>query len=228
MKLNKQAKDFYKYFRFIIIPVVFIAFYILSVLVDPYRSWSIFFNRTDTEIFRELIFVLIYCIGLTEISLALAKFLDRRMRWQEFPMARFLLQFCVQILTTIIFLYLYMNTTITLFGDGRKFSDINAIALRQTFVVSVLLSIFISLIYTGNFFLQQWKGALTESSSLNLKAAEFKRIALEAELESLKMQLDPHFMFNNFSTLSALIAEDQTLAQHFLEKLTIIRPLTRY
>jgi two-component system LytT family sensor kinase len=220
MKLNRQAKDFYKYFRFIIIPVVFIAFYILSVLIDPYRSWSIFFDRTDAEIFRELIFVLIYCIGLTEISLAIARFLDRKMRWQEFPMARFLVQFFVQILTTIVFLYLYMNTTIALFGDGRKFSDINAIALRQTFVVSVLLSILISLIYTGNFFLQQWKGALMESSTLNLKAAEFKQIALEAELESLKMQLDPHFMFNNFSTLSALISEDQTLAQHFLEKLS--------
>jgi len=113
-----------------------------------------------------------------------------------------------------------MNTTITLLGDGRKFSEINSIALRQTFVVSVLLSILISLIYTGNFFLQQWKVALLESSTLNLKAAEFKRIALEAELESLKMQLDPHFMFNNFSTLSALITEDQNLAQHFLEKLS--------
>ncbi|MEJ7558182.1 MAG: histidine kinase [Pedobacter sp.] len=220
MKLNRQAKDFYKYFRFIVIPVVFIAFYILSVMIDPYRSWTSFFERTRTAIFRELIFVLIYCIGLTEISLALAKFLDRKMRWQEFLMARLILQFCVQILTTIVFLYLYMNTTMTLFGDGRKFSDINSIALRQTFVVSVLLSILISLIYTGNFFLQQWKVALMESSTLNLRAAEFKRIALEAELESLKMQLDPHFMFNNFSTLSALIAEDQNLAQHFLEKLS--------
>jgi two-component system LytT family sensor kinase len=220
MKLNRPAKDFYKYFRFTVIPVVFVAFYILSVMIDPYRSWTIFFDRTRSAIFRELIFVLVYCIGLTEISLALAKFLDRKMRWQESPLTRLLLQFCVQILTTIIFLYFYMNTTITLFGDGRKFSDINSIAVRQTFVVSVLLSILISLIYTGNFFLQQWKGALLESSSLNFKAAELKRIALEAELESLKMQLDPHFMFNNFSTLSALIAEDQTLAQHFLEKLS--------
>ena len=220
MKLNRQSIDFFKYFRFVVIPIVFVAFYILSVLIDPYRSWSIFFERSNSEISKELIFVLVYCIGLTEISLSLAKFLDRKMRWVEFPLARFFLQFFIQIVTTIVFLYLYMNTTISLFGDGRKFSDIPSIALRQTFVVSVLLSILISLIYTGNFFLQQWKGALLESSTLNLKAAEFKRIALEAELESLKMQLDPHFMFNNFSTLSALITEDQTLAQHFLEKLS--------
>lgn len=61
---------------------------------------------------------------------------------------------------------------------------------------------------------------MIESSNLSLKAAELKQIALESELQSLKMQLDPHFMFNNFSTLSALITDDQNLAQHFLENLS--------
>jgi len=87
-------------------------------------------------------------------------------------------------------------------------------------VVSLLLSILISFIYTGNFFLQKWKDAILETAELNLKTAELQRIALEAQLQSLKAQLDPHFMFNNFSTLSALITEDQSLAQHFLENLS--------
>jgi LytS/YehU family sensor histidine kinase len=39
-------------------------------------------------------------------------------------------------------------------------------------------------------------------------------------LQSLKLQLDPHFMFNNFSTLSELISEDRALAQAFIEHLS--------
>lgn len=40
------------------------------------------------------------------------------------------------------------------------------------------------------------------------------------QLEVLKSQIDPHFMFNNFSILSELIMEDRTLADKFLEHLS--------
>jgi len=216
---TKNPKDFYKYFRVIIVSAVFISFYLLAFMIDPYRSWASFFNRDVSHIVKEWIFVLVFCFLLTEISLSIARALDKKVPWVSFPAQRFLLQFSIQILATVLFLYVYMNTTLLLF-DGPKFSELNAIALRQQFVVSVILSVLISLIYTGNFFLEQWKAAMLETSSLSLRAAELKQIALEAELQSLKMQLDPHFMFNNFSTLSALIAEDQNAAQHFLENLS--------
>ena len=43
---------------------------------------------------------------------------------------------------------------------------------------------------------------------------------MQAELQSLKLQLDPHFMFNNFSTLSELINEDPAVASEFLDNLS--------
>jgi two-component system LytT family sensor kinase len=220
MALKKESQDFYKYFRFIIIPVVFVGFYLLAFMIDPNRPWSGFFKRDTTEILTEWIFVSIFCLLITEISLAIARTLDRRLPWVLYPLWRFLLQFSLQIIASIAFLYIYLHITLGAFGGEMKFSDLNAEGLRQSFVVSALLSVLISLIFTGNFFLQQWKAAMLETSNLNLKAAELKQIALESELQSLKMQLDPHFMFNNFSTLSALIAEDPNAAQHFLENLS--------
>lgn len=217
---KKPNKDSYQYFRFIVLAIIFVGFYLLAFMIDPYRSWKVFFDREISEILKEWFFVIMFCIFITEISLFIAKKMDKKLPWVDYPVARFLLQFSVQIVATIVFLYVYMHATLWLFGDNRKFSDLNALALRQSFVVSVLLSVMISVIYTGNFFLGQWKEAMLESSNLSLKAAELKQIALEAELESLKMQLDPHFMFNNFSTLSALITEDQNAAQHFLENLS--------
>jgi two-component system LytT family sensor kinase len=220
VKLEKADSNFYKYFRFIIIPVVFCSYYLLSFMIDPFRSWSNFFSRASSDIIKEWGVVLIFCFLLTEISLFIIRKLDQKISWIQRPLPRVLFQFGIQILATVILLYIHLHVTFWIFGGDKKLSEINPLALRQTFVASVLLSLLISLIYTGNFFLQQWKAATLETSNLNLKASELKQIALESELQSFKMQLDPHFMFNNFSTLSALIAEDQNAAQHFLENLS--------
>lgn len=39
-------------------------------------------------------------------------------------------------------------------------------------------------------------------------------------MNALKQQIDPHFMFNNFSILSELIVEDWRLAVKFLDNLS--------
>lgn len=219
--MDKQNKDFYKNFRIIIIPIVFLGFYVLAFMVDPYRSWSSFFNRSPFEIVSELIFVFIFCWLITEISLLVSRRLDKRIPWIVNPLRRFIVQFIIQIITTVLFLYFYLNTSFLLMAKNiDKINDLDHIAIRQSFVVSVILSILVSLVYTGNFFLREWRGAMVETAQLNLKAAELKQTALQAELQSLKVQLDPHFMFNNFSTLSALISEDPALAQHFLDNLS--------
>jgi len=220
MKLNQQNRDFYKHFRFIIIPVVFVSFYVLSFLVNPYRDWAHYFNRSGSSIALEWILVVIFCYLLTEISLIVARKLDRHLPWVTYPLQRFTAQLSIQIIATIIFLIIYIRTSIFLVIGNVSIDELDTLALRQSFVVSLLLSILISFIYTGNFFLQKWKDAILETAELNLKTAELQRIALEAQLQSLKAQLDPHFMFNNFSTLSALITEDQSLAQHFLDNLS--------
>lgn len=47
-----------------------------------------------------------------------------------------------------------------------------------------------------------------------------KEHAAQMQLEVLKSQIDPHFMFNNFSILSELIVEDTALAEKFLDNLS--------
>ncbi len=41
---------------------------------------------------------------------------------------------------------------------------------------------------------------------------------MAAELQALKLQIDPHFIFNNLSVLSELILEDQQLGYEYSEK----------
>lgn len=53
-----------------------------------------------------------------------------------------------------------------------------------------------------------------------LLQGEIERKAVESELMHLKNQLNPHFLFNSFNTLIALIEEDPTKAVAFTEDLT--------
>ncbi len=49
---------------------------------------------------------------------------------------------------------------------------------------------------------------------------ETQRHHVESELINLKNQLNPHFLFNSFNTLVALIEDDPKRAIHFTQKLT--------
>ncbi|TFV97370.1 signal transduction histidine kinase [Algoriphagus kandeliae] len=53
-----------------------------------------------------------------------------------------------------------------------------------------------------------------------LEAERLKLLSTEAKLESLNMQLNPHFFFNNLSALSVLIHENVQLADTYLHKLS--------
>lgn len=63
---------------------------------------------------------------------------------------------------------------------------------------------------------------LRESKRKDTKNEQLKTAYLEAELEVLKEQLNPHFLFNSLSTLSGVVREDPVKAQHFINHLSKI------
>ena len=60
---------------------------------------------------------------------------------------------------------------------------------------------------------RQWKESVTEKERL-------QQLTLEQEFETLKSQVNPHFLFNCFNTLSSLIVEDRKQAEVFLDELS--------
>ncbi len=52
------------------------------------------------------------------------------------------------------------------------------------------------------------------------KQADLRKERIESQLELLKSQINPHFLFNNFNTLMAIIEEDSSLAIEYVERLS--------
>lgn len=78
--------------------------------------------------------------------------------------------------------------------------------------VSVIASALVTIIYETAHLFMLWKQSVMETESL-------KKAGIQAELEALKEQVNPHFMFNSLNTLAGLIPEDPVRAVTFVERL---------
>jgi len=86
--------------------------------------------------------------------------------------------------------------------------------------ILVIMSIFISL-FGGVFFWNQSKLAELEAEQEKEKArtAAIERQAMQAQLQLLQAQIEPHMLFNTLANLQGLIAIDTDRAQHMLDQL---------
>ena len=83
------------------------------------------------------------------------------------------------------------------------------LALILGFTITFVATTFWEADYT----LTQWKSSIAEKEQL-------EQLTIKHEFETLKSQVNPHFLFNCFNTLSSLITEDKKAAENFLNELS--------
>ena len=79
--------------------------------------------------------------------------------------------------------------------------------------ISLTITFFISLFLHGKEFLVRWKAAAVDAEAS-------KRESMMAQYESLKSQVNPHFLFNSLNALTNLVYEDQDKAAKFIKQLS--------
>ncbi len=60
---------------------------------------------------------------------------------------------------------------------------------------------------------------LRRSDEARIRQAELQEQLAEAQLQALRMQMHPHFLFNALNSVAALIPEDPVVAEHMLTRL---------
>lgn len=81
------------------------------------------------------------------------------------------------------------------------------------FRYSILPALSMSIIYESVYFFRSLKRYIHKSEML-------ARVNAQVQLDVLKKQLDPHFLFNSLNTLASLIEETNEPAQQYLERLS--------
>lgn len=83
----------------------------------------------------------------------------------------------------------------------------------EGFRMSIVPTLVVYLVYESMYFFEAWKANIRKTESL-------ARESVQSQLEVLKNQLDPHFLFNSLNTLAALIDDENVNAQQYLERLS--------
>lgn len=194
-----------KWFRFLGIP--FIAF----------MGHIIFYNRNDAGEQR-FGFWIIYLLSLAETMILWEVnrlvFLFYRNRFPDLQQTkkRIIHVFFASMLVTIVVrglnIYLYDQTKFW----GHRFpleAYLHAIAVALLFVIVV------GGVYEATYYFRKWKDMAVETEAL-------KKENLQTQLDSLKGQINPHFLFNSLGSLSSLIEEDARQAQVFVNEMASV------
>lgn len=117
----------------------------------------------------------------------------------------------VQSLTLLLFVYL-----VTL-GEIKSMEWFSRIELPfekqlEIIITTQLITFLISSIYASVGFFIQWKQNL-------IKAQSLEKATIEAQFESLKNQVNPHFLFNSLNTLLSLVQGNEN-AEQYIENLS--------
>jgi hypothetical protein len=195
-----------------------LAIYAVSFLINPNGTYCPGWSGPWQELAVSLSIDLFFCWLIIEVSIGIAHLLERFYPWESVPLVRFLIQ-TILILVVNCGIFWTQDRLYSWLYPGTLTPQ-QILEVWQFFIVNLIIGLMISALHTSYYLLQRWKTTLEEAGELKIKTLELSRIALQAELQSLKLQLDPHFLFNNFSTLSELILEDQTKASLFLDNLS--------
>jgi sensor histidine kinase YesM len=123
----------------------------------------------------------------------------------------------VQKITVLIFSIIFYTVPVSvllLVGWYKIFSRnaVNWNIITESSLIILIAVIFITHVYETVFMVK-------ESESEMIRTAQLERAKLEAELEALKNQIDPHFIFNSLNTLSHLIEDKPAKAKLFNDNL---------
>jgi len=87
----------------------------------------------------------------------------------------------------------------------------NFTPLKLNLMYGSLVNLLFHLINTIIYYFKEYK-------TTSLQAEQLKSITAQAELQLIKSQINPHFLFNNLNVLAALIMKDNKEANRFIEE----------
>lgn len=160
--------------------------------------------------FRNYFFVGIFCsstwialwIGNSQVANSLSRFLS----WTKNPGKRLL----YGLLSTLGYTF---GSVFILTWIFNWLTDSNVEFTKDVLYTTVPITFLISAFMHGKEFLENWRKAA-------LNAETLKKESAVARYESLKSQVNPHFLFNSLNALTNLVYEDQDKAAKFIKQLS--------
>ncbi len=171
------------------------------------------FNLQLNELLKILSIHFMYALVLTFINAYFYKYIAAKFSWKENSKVRLSYGAIGSVTLTMLGLVFLRFVSIVIINGNSISSFLNDKYAVDYYVFGLIITLIISLIFHAIFFYK----ALSEK-----KVTEQKIVAKTetAKYESLKSQIDPHFLFNSLNVLTSLIGESPKQAEKFTTKLS--------
>ena len=140
--------------------------------------------------------------------------LDRIFEKDRFSTKRILIGFLSSFIVSLVVIFL-LRILEDVIIEGRTFAEFIANENAANYVVAIILMFFITLSFYSFYFYKSYQENKFRQQKIIAGTAN-------ARFESLKNQIDPHFLFNSLNVLSSLIEENPDNAQRFTTSLSKI------
>jgi sensor histidine kinase YesM len=181
---------------------------IISILLDKIAGAK---PIVDHSRLLDLITSIVITILVWEGNLSIDAYMNRKFPWEKKPGKRILAHLPVIIIFSAGVIYLAMlafNKFLCHFPEEMRERFMMVAVIVGVLISLILLSVEVSTQFFGN-----WKRSLVEIE-------KYKTESVQAQLQNLKNQVNPHFLFNNLSVLSSLVYKDQDKAVDFINQLS--------
>lgn len=168
--------------------------------------WGYFMNMDSDYLILTMIISGTLWVILARGNFYVARYLDAKIDWISHPVKRLLFGIFGHAIYTALAVF-------ALFVGYDVLFDIQIGNLRFTMLISVGITFVITTVLTSRDFLISWRQQAIDNERM-------KKEAISAKYESLKNQVNPHFLFNSFNVLTELVYEDQDVAAKFIKKLS--------
>jgi len=166
------------------------------------------------SVFPDFLYSLAITMGMSYGGNVVENYYDRRISWIQHPVKRLVmtvgtyLTYAFIVSFTIVLFYAWVN-------DQIELNHIPFRSIAQNATLPMYIALVIMALFTTRSWLIEWKKSATE-------AAQLKSEQLSRQYQSLKDQLNPHFLFNSLNVLTTLVYEDADKSAEFIQRLSKI------
>lgn len=195
MNVSSKIKEYLRIAAISIVGSFGLTYFTCESCLQDYHKYLL------TSIFSAIMWFAMW-IGNSELT----QFISKSIPWVKYPLKRLI----IGVISTVVFTSLI---AIALLKSWEYSRNIRFNSYWEFISVSLIITFLISLFLHSREFLLQWRQTAVE-------AERYQKQSISAQYESLKNQVNPHFLFNSLNALTNLVYEDQDKAAKFIKQLS--------
>lgn len=166
----------------------------------------------DPELMLKVgVFMSIIWIVMWKGNEAVSNICDRNVKWLEEPAKRLIIGTIGHLVYTVAAILLLNYIVYLLFGWNRGIVTLEG--MIQYSIPAVAITFVISMFSTARVFFLSWR-------QLAINQEKMRAEIISSKFESLKNQVNPHFLFNSLNVLTSLVYKDPDLSAAFIKRLS--------